>query len=112
MTLTKHYKKHKSLTNTQLLICFAFTFVAATGCRFDKKPAFRYSGCHAYELSALNVVLGRMFNFDESKYIIDDKYKFFAKVSDFEDEDEGEHPDKGNNKVKDEILNDQEYKIP
>ena len=60
----------------------------ATGCRFDKKPAFRYSGCHAYEVSALNVVLGKMFNFDESKYIVSDKYKFFANVNDFESEDE------------------------
>ena len=91
---------------------FLFFLFKATGCRFDKKPAFRYSGCHAYELSALNVVLGRMFNFDESKYIVDDKHKFFAKVSDFEDEDEGEHQDKVNNRVKGEILKDQEYKIP
>ena len=27
-----------------------------------------------------------MFNFDESKYIVSDKYKFFGKM-DFEDED-------------------------
>ena len=64
---------------------FPFSLFKATGCRFDKKPAFRYSGCHAYELSALNVVLGRMFNFDESKYIVDERHKFFAKVSDFEE---------------------------
>ena len=50
----------------------------------DKKPAFRYSGCHAYEVSALNVVLGKVFDFDESKYIIDDKYKLFVKNSDIE----------------------------
>ena len=31
--------------------------------------AFRYSGCHAYDISALNVVLGQSFQFDESKYI-------------------------------------------
>ena len=53
-----------------------------------------------------------MFNFDESKYIVDDKYKFFAKVSDFEDEEEGEHQDKVNNRAKGEILKDQEYKTP
>ena len=50
----------------------------------DKKPAFRYSGCHAYEVSALNVVLGKVFDFDESKYIIDDKYKLFIRNSDIE----------------------------
>ena len=56
----------------------------ATGCNLDKKPAFRYSGCHAYEVSALNVVLGKVFDFDESKYIIDDKYKLFIRKSDIE----------------------------
>ena len=28
---------------------------------------FRYSGCHAYDVSSLNVVLGQMFDFDEEK---------------------------------------------
>ena len=49
-----------------------------TGCRFDKKPQFRYSGCHRYDLSALNIVLGEMFNFQESLYIGDSS--FFRKV--------------------------------
>jgi len=40
-----------------------------TGCRFDKKPQYRYSGCHAYDVSALNIVLGQYFQFDESRYI-------------------------------------------
>ena len=31
------------------------------GCRFDKKPLYRYSGCHAYDSSALNVALGVAF---------------------------------------------------
>ena len=57
----------------------------ATGCRFDKKPAFRYSGCHAYEVSALNVVLGKMFGFNESKYIVSDNNKLFMKSSELED---------------------------
>ncbi len=39
----------------------------SSGCRFDKKPQYRYSGCHGYEVSALNVVLGQMFNFEETK---------------------------------------------
>ena len=51
-----------------------------TGCRFDKKPQYRYSGCHAYDVSALNIVLGQMFGFDESKYICDDQ-RFFSRIS-------------------------------
>jgi len=31
------------------------------GCRFDKKPLYRYSGCHFYDSSALNVALGIAF---------------------------------------------------
>merc|ERR1719369_1955283 len=41
----------------------------STGCRFDKKPQYRYSGCHSYDVSALNIVLGSMFAFHESSYI-------------------------------------------
>jgi hypothetical protein len=41
-----------------------------TGCRFDKKPQYRYSGCHRYDMSALNIVLGVMFRFDESRYML------------------------------------------
>jgi len=32
----------------------------SSGCRFDKKPQYRYSGCHKYDVSALNIVLGRL----------------------------------------------------
>ncbi len=39
----------------------------SSGCRYDKKPQYRYSGCHDYDISALNIVLGQMFNFDESR---------------------------------------------
>ena len=49
-------------------------------------------------MSALNVVLGKMFNFDESKYIINDKYeKLFVRNSDLEDKADddynGKNPD-------------------
>jgi len=41
----------------------------STGCRFDKKPQYRYSGCHSYDVSALNIVLGEKFEFRESLYL-------------------------------------------
>ena len=52
----------------------------ASGCRFDKKPKFRYSGCHAYDVSALNLLLGQLFKFQEGKYVRENK--FFATVTD------------------------------
>jgi len=56
--------------------CIAPIGAQSSGCRFDKKPFFRYSGCHFYDMSALNVVLGIMFNFDEKQYA-PEKDKFF-----------------------------------
>jgi len=50
-----------------------------TGCRFDKKPQYRYSGCHRYDMSALNIVLGDMFSFQEGKYM--GNKPFFRKVN-------------------------------
>lgn len=38
--------------------CISPPGAQSSGCRFDKKPLFRYSGCHAYDSAALNVVLG------------------------------------------------------
>lgn len=38
------------------------------GCRFDKKPLYRYSGCHSYDTSALNIVLGLRHGLNESHY--------------------------------------------
>ena len=39
-------------------------------CKFNKKPQYRYSGCHAYDQSAFNVVCGLAFNFNEAKYSV------------------------------------------
>lgn len=41
-------------------------------CKFNKRPAYKYSGCHGYDESAFNVVLGLAFNFNEAKYSVTD----------------------------------------
>lgn len=38
------------------------------GCKYNKKPQYRYSGCHGYDTSCFNIILGLTFGFDESKY--------------------------------------------
>lgn len=40
------------------------------GCKYNKKPQYRYSGCHGYDESAFSIVLGLTSNFDETKYSI------------------------------------------
>lgn len=37
----------------------------------NKKPLYRYSGCHDYDASALNIVLGLTFSFDDQKYALE-----------------------------------------
>ena len=44
-----------------------------SGCKLHRKPLYRYSGCHKYELSALNVILGIMFKFDGQQYTVNQK---------------------------------------
>lgn len=64
------------------LNCLTFFIPGAqsAGCRFNKKPQYRYSGCHAYDTSALNIVLGRYFNFDDTRYIYQSEKTFFHKL--------------------------------
>ncbi|XP_030560249.1 uncharacterized protein LOC115762244 isoform X1 [Drosophila novamexicana] len=40
----------------------------SNGCKFNKKPLYRYSGCHGYDASAFNIVLGLTWHLDDSKY--------------------------------------------
>ncbi|XP_012552674.1 uncharacterized protein LOC114245716 isoform X2 [Bombyx mandarina] len=40
----------------------------SAGCRFDKKPQYRYSGCHGQDASALSIVLGLRAGFEEAQY--------------------------------------------
>ncbi|CAK9819972.1 hypothetical protein ANTQUA_LOCUS10389 [Anthophora quadrimaculata] len=52
----------------------------SAGCRFNKKPQYRYSGCHAYDASALNIVLGLHFNFDDTYYTHQERESYFNKM--------------------------------
>ncbi|XP_014673108.1 PREDICTED: uncharacterized protein LOC106813482 [Priapulus caudatus] len=49
--------------------CIAPIGAQDTGCNFEHKPMYRYSGCHSYDASALNVVLGRLFKFNYGDYV-------------------------------------------
>lgn len=40
------------------------------GCKYNKKPQYRYSGCHGYDTSAFNIILGVTYGFDETRYSI------------------------------------------
>lgn len=51
------------------------------GCRFNKKPQYRYSGCHSYDTSALNIVLGVKFKLEGSRYMYDDSKKLFDEIT-------------------------------
>lgn len=65
--------------------CIAPIGAQGSGCRFDKKPFYRYSGCHRYDMSAFNVAVGVMFNFDADKYITHEK--LFRIVEEFNNQD-------------------------
>ncbi|XP_022229415.1 uncharacterized protein LOC111078837 [Drosophila obscura] len=53
----------------------------SNGCKFNKKPLYRYSGCHGYDASAFNIVLGLTWRWDNSKYSLpsDDAKNMFYK---------------------------------
>lgn len=48
--------------------CISPTGAQNVGCNYQRKPLFRYSGCHHYDMSALNVILGLLFNFNIKPY--------------------------------------------
>lgn len=48
--------------------CISPTGAQNVGCNYQRKPLFRYSGCHRYDMSALNVILGLLFNFNTKNY--------------------------------------------
>ncbi|CAG5073684.1 Protein of unknown function [Cotesia congregata] len=77
---TKH--AISSLTHPKMYEYFHMNAERAqsVGCRFNKKPQYRYSGCHSYDESALNIVLGRYFNLDESRYISQERESCFVEI--------------------------------
>ncbi|XP_018579100.1 uncharacterized protein LOC108917126 [Anoplophora glabripennis] len=52
----------------------------SAGCKFDKKPQYRYSGCHSYDTSALNIVLGLKFKQDSNQYTYRGFFNYFEIV--------------------------------
>ena len=44
--------------------CVAPRAAKPHGCKLNNKPRFLYTGCHQYDSSVFNVVLGQMFNYD------------------------------------------------
>jgi hypothetical protein len=49
--------------------CLAPPGAQADGCDLTRRPRYRYAGCHRYDASAFNVILGQMFYFDDTAYI-------------------------------------------
>ncbi|KAL5014065.1 hypothetical protein ScPMuIL_008335 [Solemya velum] len=47
--------------------CINPTGAQSVGCK-EPKPLYLYSGCHRYDMSALNVILGHMFNYTSKIY--------------------------------------------
>lgn len=62
-----------------------------SSCALDKKPHYRYSGCHHYDMSALNVVLAIAFNFSSSTYSLHENKQFFTSFTHFLNSKEWKH---------------------
>lgn len=58
-------------------VCVFCAGAQSGGCRFNKKPMYRYSGCHGYDASAFNIVLGLQWQFNASRYSTNDNTKLF-----------------------------------
>ena len=50
----------------------------SVGCQVDLKPKYLYTGCHGYDMAALNVILGMMFDFIYSAYEVPKEIVIFS----------------------------------
>lgn len=50
------------------------------GCKYNKKPQYRYSGCHGYDESAVSVLLGLVFSDDKNYSIAGDAPLFYTET--------------------------------
>lgn len=50
------------------------------GCKYNKKPLYRYSGCHGYDESAVSVLLGQVFIDDKNYSIAGDSPLFYTET--------------------------------
>ena len=96
-TTQKLYRFHRMVNSAQLLIfntkeihrqlmyawikctlhdsCISPPGSQASGCDLTHKPLYRYSGCHQYDISILNVVLGQVFNYKTPYIAIDNVFE-------------------------------------
>lgn len=84
MTLDLLYFHHNKFLDEQILLPWIKCVLNAqcispigsssnlNHCKFNKKPQYRYSGCHNYDESAFNIVCGLAFSFSEAKYSVAD----------------------------------------
>ncbi|CAH0718681.1 unnamed protein product, partial [Brenthis ino] len=59
---------HRWVQCALTLNCIMPIGAQSVGCRFDKKPQYRYSGCHGQDASALSIVLGARAGYEEAQY--------------------------------------------
>lgn len=50
------------------------------GCKYNKKPLYRYSGCHGYDESAVSILLGLVFSDDHKYTSIGDSQLFYTET--------------------------------
>lgn len=61
--------------------CYLITGAQNSGCQFNKKPLYRYSGCHLNDASALSIVLGQHFRHNSDRYSFYDDRDMFRVIS-------------------------------
>ncbi len=44
--------------------CIAPYGASRTGCSFNRKPKYEYLGCHKFDMSAFNILLGSLYKFE------------------------------------------------